>query len=141
MATSARSVSSEMPRHTESSFDHFVTQWMSLTTSSWGRCVSSDQDHVFSAPPSAVIENDHVDRSARGVGPADSTGKPRSRYWPGGMRGSVSRLPRKPREMIAMPGSQVVGRSHHEPPTCGYARGRPDESDRPLEGLSRASRR
>src|SRR4051812_47217937 len=104
-----------MPRHTESSFDHLVTQWMSLTTSSWGRCVSSDHVQVFRVPPSAVIENVQVDRSAGGVGPADRTGNPRSRYWPGGMRGSVSRLPRKPREMIAMQGSQCVGGY----PSCG----------------------
>src|SRR5437763_16630414 len=37
-----------------------------------------------------------------GVGPAESTGKPRSRYWPGGSRPLVSlgfRRPWNPREM------------------------------------------
>src|SRR6478609_8762527 len=102
ISTPSSSVSSEMPRQVESRLVHLVTQWSALTMSSWGRCVSADQVQVLRVAPPEVIENVHVDRSARGVGPADSTGKPRSRYWPGGMRGSASRLPRNPRETIAI---------------------------------------
>src|SRR6266511_3340582 len=45
-----------------------------------------------------------VQRSSgvRGVGPAESTGKSRVRYWPGGTRFATSdsrRLPTNPREM------------------------------------------
>src|SRR5712691_12082897 len=49
-------------------------------------------------------------RGVCGVGPAESTGKPRSRYCPGGMRALVSlcwRRPRNPREkkpsLISLP--------------------------------------
>jgi hypothetical protein len=41
-----------------------------------------------------------------GVGPAESTGKSRIRYWPGGMRLATSgstRRPRNPREKNSLP--------------------------------------
>src|SRR5262245_57998725 len=74
---------------------------MSLVIVSDGSEVSSL--HVQRLPSSTApsIEKVQLSRSPRGVGPADSTGNPRSRYWPGGMRvGSTSlRRPWKPRVM------------------------------------------
>jgi hypothetical protein len=45
VVTSFNSVSTETPRHVVSSFDHFVTQWMSTVTSSVGSAVNSSQVH------------------------------------------------------------------------------------------------
>jgi len=59
------------------------------------------------APPAAkpgeeitTMEKFQDVREVCGVGPADSTGKPRSSYWPGGRRvGACGRRPLKPRAM------------------------------------------
>src|SRR5262249_345880 len=95
-----------------SSFDHFVTQWMSFVTLSRGSCWNSSHVQVTgSAPP--VIENVHSSSGVCGVGPAESTGKSSVRYWPGGTRsgGPSWRRPRNPREMIPTAGfSQFSGR-------------------------------
>jgi hypothetical protein len=95
-------VSSETPRHLVSSFDHFVTQWMSTAGVSWGSARNSVQVHVRAASTAPSIANAHSSSAVRGVGPADKTGKSRVRYCPGGMRAGspIKRLrPVKPREM------------------------------------------
>jgi hypothetical protein len=102
VSTSCSSVSTETPRQLVSSFDHFVTQWMSTVGVSWGRARNSFHVHVRPASTAPSIVNVHSASGVCGVGPADSTGKSRVRYCPGGMRAASpgSRLrPVKPREM------------------------------------------
>src|SRR5580658_10798829 len=73
---------------------------MSTVTVSAGSAWNSCHVQRFgSCPPS--IEKVHLSSAVRGVGPADSTGKSRVTYWPGGTRPGASsrRRPRKPREM------------------------------------------
>jgi len=63
-----------------SNFDHFVTQWMSFVIVSRGSAWNSSYDHERGSsisPPMAKLQEE---RSGRGVGPAERTGKPRSRY-------------------------------------------------------------
>ena len=58
-----------------SSFDHFVTQWMSLVIVSLGSARSSSQlQRASSSPPSAIVKL-QVSGGVCGVGPAESTGK------------------------------------------------------------------
>ena len=94
-------MSSETPRQVVSSFDHLVTQWMSTVTSSWGRAWNSSQVHedAFRTAP-CTLKLQLVCR-VRGVGPAESTGKPFVTYCPGGTRAASAgaRRPRKLREM------------------------------------------
>src|SRR3954451_6588631 len=99
VSTSSSSVSSETPSHSVSSLDHEVTQWMSQWTGSAGRARNSShvQRRVSSISPSRVKLQASV--GVWGVGPADSTGKPATRCWPGGRRpssppGSRRRKPR-----------------------------------------------
>jgi hypothetical protein len=91
-----------------SSFDHWVTQWMSHGTSSDGSSWKSSHDHSRCSPTMPSIRSDHSVGSTRGVGPAVSTGKPGSRYWPGGSRACSSsgtrRRPPNPREMKPLTG-------------------------------------
>src|SRR5919107_4996961 len=99
------SVSTETPVHPVSSFDHFVTQWMSTVNVSCGSARSSShvQETASSTAPSIV--NDHSSSDVRGVGPAERTGKSLTVYWPGGTReGSTSRRrrPPNPREIGGM---------------------------------------
>ncbi len=78
-STASSSVSTETPCQAVSSFDHFVTQWMSFVTSSLGS--SRNSSHVQltgSAPP--VTVNVHSASGVCGVGPAESTGKSSVRY-------------------------------------------------------------
>src|SRR5712692_9209564 len=101
------SVSTETPFHVVSSFDHLVTQWMSLVTVSDGRAANSFQVQRFGSSISPSIVKVHWSRFTRGVGPAESTGKSVTTYWPGGTRPVTAvsrRLPRKPRDMNPIPG-------------------------------------
>jgi hypothetical protein len=84
-----------------SNFDQFVTQCRSVVMSSPGSLVNSSQVQLCRSPVSVVIVNRQVSVRTSGVGPMDMTGKPRSRYWPGGSsRASESgRRPAKPREI------------------------------------------
>src|SRR5690348_14821144 len=96
------SVSTDTPRQAVSSFDHFVTQWMStvMVTDGSARNCSHGQDTGSSTAPSIVKL--HSSSGVCGVGPADRTGKSPVTYWPGGTRlGSATgrRLPLKPRLM------------------------------------------
>src|SRR5438067_8888212 len=75
---------------------------MSTVGVSWGRASSSSQVQRFGSFTLPIIEKSHCSRGVCGVGPAESTGKPRSRYCPGGSRPATSpcwRRPRKAREM------------------------------------------
>jgi hypothetical protein len=56
---SSRSVSIETPSHVVSSFDRFVTQWMSVRTSSLGRASKASQLQVFGSPSCPTMEKDH----------------------------------------------------------------------------------
>src|SRR5688572_31785398 len=98
------SVSTETPVQTVSSFDHFVTQWTSTVTVSRGSFRNSSQVHFESPADPPSIEKSHRSSDARGVGPADNTGKSLVSYWPGGIRSLSARAvslarPLKPREM------------------------------------------
>src|ERR671921_40842 len=94
VSTSSRSVSTETPSHLVPSFDHLVTQWMSFVTSSEGNPLNSSHVHLLGSSISPTMEKSHSSRGVRGVGPAESTGKPSSRYCPGGS--AVSWLLRRP---------------------------------------------
>src|SRR2546423_8936956 len=75
---------------------------MSTVGVSWGRASSSCQVHRFGSFTFPSIEKSHRSRGVCGVGPAERTGKPRSRYCPGGSRPETSlfwRRPRNAREM------------------------------------------
>src|SRR5204862_7517659 len=89
------------PSQRVSSFDHFVTQWMSFVTCSLGSARNSSQVQRRGSSTSPTIEKSHRSSGVWGVGPAERTGKSFVTYWPGGTRdGSTSaRRPRKPREM------------------------------------------
>src|SRR5688500_13796829 len=79
---------------------------MSLVISSEGHDKNSSHAHVLGPSTSPSIVKSHSSRGVRGVGPAERTGKPSTRYWPGGILTSPSarlRLPRKPREMNPPP--------------------------------------
>src|SRR4029077_19159763 len=82
------SVSTDTPSHVVSSLDHLVTQWMSRVTVSLGNARSSSHVQCFSSSTSPSTENDHCASAVGGVGPAESTGKSRTRYCPGGKRAS-----------------------------------------------------
>ena len=81
------SVSRETPRQRVPSLDHWVTQWMSVVMSSAGSAVNCFQSHLVVSPVSVVTVNVQVAVLTGGVGPAWRTGKPCSRYWPGGSFG------------------------------------------------------
>src|SRR5258707_13833001 len=75
---------------------------MSTVGVSCGKASSSCQVQRFGSFTFPSIEKSHRSRGVCGVGPAESTGKPRSRYCPGGSRPATSpwwRRPRKAREM------------------------------------------
>src|SRR5918995_6748687 len=129
VTTSSSNVSTETPSQVVSSFDHLVTQWMSLVTSSEGKVRNSSHDHVLGPSTSPSIVKSHSASGVRGVGPAERTGKPSTRYWPGGIWTSPSvrlRLPRKPREMnpppTNVPPAVVLRRSQGQ--TCERRRQR-----------------
>src|ERR671939_1618548 len=102
VSTSSRSVSTETPSQWVPSFDHLVTQWMSVVISSEGSSLNSSHTHLFGSSTSPTMEKSHSSSGVRGVGPAESTGNPSTRYCPGGRWVSCScclRRPLKPREM------------------------------------------
>src|SRR5215218_2304016 len=74
---------------------------MSVVISSEGSARNSSHVHRLGSSISPVIVKSHSSKGVRGVGPAERTGNPSTRYWPGGRRESSSvrlRRPRKPRE-------------------------------------------
>src|ERR671927_522280 len=84
VSTPSSNVSTEIPSHLVPSFDHLVTQWMSFVTSSEGSCLNSSHVHLLGSSTSPTMEKSHSPSGVRGVGPAESTGKPSTRYCPGG---------------------------------------------------------
>src|SRR3954447_13357557 len=101
-STASKSVSTETPRKLVPSLDHLVTQWMSQGTSSKGSSANSSQDHSVGSATMPSMRRRHSPVGTSGVGPAVSTGKPDSAYWPGGSRSvsssGVRRRPLNPRE-------------------------------------------
>src|SRR5215208_8333066 len=71
---------------------------MSLVISSEGSPINSSHVHFLGSSTSPTTEKSHSSREVRGVGPAERTGKPSSRYWPGGSLSSCLLRPKKPRE-------------------------------------------
>src|SRR5919112_3585470 len=99
VSTPSSRVSTDTPSQRVPSFDHLATQWMSRVTSSDGSALNSSHVHLFGSSTSPTTEKSHSSSGVRGVGPAERTGKPSTRYWPGGKWSSVClRRPRKPRE-------------------------------------------
>src|SRR5918992_3824154 len=94
VSTPSSRVSTETPSQLVPSFDHLVTQWISFVTSSEGSCLNSSQVHLLGSSISPTMEKSHSSSGVWGVGPAESTGKPSSRYCPGGS--AVSWLLRRP---------------------------------------------
>ena len=90
VSTPSSSVSTETPSQSVSSFDHLVTQWMSR------RDRLARQRLELVPRPAPRLVDLALDREAPalqrrcGVGPAESTGKSRRQYWPGGTRPSCS---------------------------------------------------
>src|SRR5215211_5156786 len=84
----------ETPSHLVPSFDHLVTQWMSFVISSERSCLNSSQVHLLGSSISPTMEKSHSSSGVRGVGPAERTRKPSTRYCPGGS--AVSWLLRRP---------------------------------------------
>src|SRR5687767_5711564 len=99
VSTPSSKVSTETPSQVVPSFDHLVTQWMSFVISSEGSCPNSSHVQRLGSSTSPTIEKSHSSCGVWGVGPAESTGKPFSRYCPGGSPLScLLRRPKKPRE-------------------------------------------
>src|SRR3712207_1274877 len=78
---------------------------MSLVASSEGSSLNSSQVHLLGSSISPTTEKSHSSKGVRGVGPAERTGKPVSRYWPGGSLSSswLLRRPKNPREKNPSP--------------------------------------
>ena len=89
-------MSTETPSQSVSSFDHFVTQWMSFVIVSLGSARNSSHVHVFASATSPVMVKSHSSSGVCGVGPAESTGKSSTRYWPGGTRPESPSSRRRP---------------------------------------------
>src|SRR5438309_10533115 len=83
---SASRVSMETPSHSVPNLDHFVTQWMSAVIVDLGRAWNSSQLHRTDLPFVPRSVRSHLESAVRGVRPAESTGKSRVSYWPGGRR-------------------------------------------------------
>src|SRR5918994_5392628 len=94
VSTPSSKVSTETPSHLVPSFDHLVTQWISVVISSEGSSLNSSHLHLLGSSTSPSTEKSHCSRGVWGVGPAERTGKPSSRYCPGGS--AVSWLLRRP---------------------------------------------
>src|SRR6266852_898477 len=110
-STCCSKVSTETPSQWVSNLVHLVTQLMSTVGVSCGRASSSCQVQRFGSFTFPSIEKSQRSKGVCGVGPAESTGKPRSRYCPGGSRPATSffgRRPRKAREMIPSINNQAL---------------------------------
>src|ERR671914_22121 len=104
VSTPSSRVSTETPSQLVPSLDHLVTQWMSVVICSEGSALNSSQLHFLGSSTSPTMEKSHSSRGVRGVGPAERTGKPSSRYCPGGSLSScLLRRPKKPLEKNPSP--------------------------------------
>ena len=98
-------LSSATPRQSVSNLDQWVTQWMSVVTSTGPSARKASVSHdAIAVPSSACSVKVHSDGVVTGVAPADSTGKPAVSCWPGGRRDGRERdgLPTKPRVPLLM---------------------------------------
>src|SRR5450432_1693282 len=87
----SRRASKVMPFQRVSNLDHLVTQWMSTEVAVDGRASIASQDQEASVfPASSWRESDQLEVGILGVGPAESTGKSRVSYCPGGRRSRVA---------------------------------------------------
>ena len=89
VSAASSSVSSDTPRQLVSSFDHLVTQWMSVVIVSDGSAGNFPHDRDTGSATAPWIVKLHSASGVCGVcgvGPADSTGRPLVTYWPGGTR-------------------------------------------------------
>jgi len=94
----------ETPSHRVPSLDHFVTLWMSTVGVSAGSWRSSSQVHrAATVPVSSTTVKSHSSGGVNGVGPAASTGKSSTRYWPGGISPAPSCRPRPWNPRLTMP--------------------------------------
>src|SRR3954468_9257917 len=84
----SRSVSIETPVHVVSSFDHFVTQWMSTVIRSRGSAWNCSHVQDLGSSTSPRISNVHASSGWWGVGPGGGRGEGRR---PGGEDGEVAR--------------------------------------------------
>src|SRR3954454_2248692 len=104
MPASARMSSTSTPCQAVSNLVHAVTQWISRVILVRGSALNSAQFHVLIGRGPCFSVKDQSSVRSRGVGPADRTGNPCSRYWPGGIRASISvggfRPEKKPRVTI-----------------------------------------
>src|ERR1700730_3370 len=128
-STCCSKVSTETPSQWVSNLVHLVTQLMSTVGVSWGRASNSCQVQRFGSFTCPSIEKSHRSRAVCGVGPAESTGKPRSRYCPGGSRPATSlcwRRRRKAREMkpslMFSPPALFSHTVSHYTISCAFAR-------------------
>src|SRR5207237_4351096 len=85
VSTPSSSVSTDTPVQTVSSFDHFVTQWMSRVTVSLGSARSSSQLQETGSSTAPRMLNVQSSSRVCGVGPAEATGKSPATYLPGGL--------------------------------------------------------
>jgi hypothetical protein len=67
-------VSTDTPCQCVSSFDHLVTQWMSVVISSAGSARNSSHVQLRGSSTSPLIVKSHWSSGVCGVGPAESTG-------------------------------------------------------------------
>jgi hypothetical protein len=68
VSTSSSSVSSETPRQVVSSFDHFVTQWMSTVIRSLGSALNCSHVQDLGSSTSPRISKLHASIGRWGVG-------------------------------------------------------------------------
>src|SRR5205085_10608963 len=104
---------------------------MSRVNVSAGSALSSSHDQVRCGSTAPWIVKLHWSSGVCGVGPAESTGKSSTRYWPGGTRSACAvsrRLPLKPRLTI---GTRLTSSARR------YERGAAKSRRRLLERLSR----
>src|SRR4029077_18873910 len=86
------------------SFDHLVTQWISVVMASVGSSRNAFQFHCRTAFLRSSIVNSHCSSGTRGVEPAERTGKSSVRYCPGGsLTSAAPRRPTKPRDSVIAP--------------------------------------
>src|SRR3954464_4189660 len=77
---------------------------MSLVISSEGSARNSSHVHFLGSSTSPTMEKSHSSRGVCGVLPVERTGKPSTRYWPGGSVVScLLRRPLNPREKNPSP--------------------------------------
>src|SRR5215217_7522635 len=135
VSTPSSNVSMETPSHLVPSFDHLVTQWMSFVISSEGSARNSSHVHLLGSSISPTMEKSHSSSGVRGVGPAERTGKPSTRYCPGGS--AVSWLLRRPLKPLEKNPSVITFPPRSSTRTLALAKSRRSVVSRPPRLSSR----